>query len=261
MEGPIVIGIVVAAVVVAVVVVALVARRAVRSRSARTDWLGELSEIRRSSLGDDEEEVTGVLRVVTVDESGDPVGSRPSAASEPEPEPEPEPEGPVAVTDRPDRVVTDADTTFMEYHLDAFGALRVTADPGPGLRIMVDHPRRTQHLMVDLPGGTLWFRSATQVSPSPCSIRTPAGWVMGRGDLLVLADAQDWCYVMCLQGEATIRLFANDTRAAIGRGRIGRFRAGSAVFDVVEVGADALESESAVRRQRRLDGHDSEETR
>lgn len=44
-----------------------------RSRSARTDWLGELSDIRRSSLGDDDE-VTGALEAIPGGDYDDDTG-------------------------------------------------------------------------------------------------------------------------------------------------------------------------------------------
>ena len=72
-----------------------------RSRAAKSDWLGELSDIRRSSLGDDEE-VTGALEAIHVEGSADGPADGSDLVSDtipevdvvawPEPEPEPEPE-------------------------------------------------------------------------------------------------------------------------------------------------------------------------
>lgn len=57
--------IVIVVIVIVVIVVVLAALRTARSRSERSDWLGELSEIRRASLGDDQE-VTGAIEAVTI---------------------------------------------------------------------------------------------------------------------------------------------------------------------------------------------------
>jgi hypothetical protein len=52
-----------------------------RSRSAKSDWLGELSDIRRSSLGDDEE-VTGALEAIHVgDDEATDEDTRPTSRS------------------------------------------------------------------------------------------------------------------------------------------------------------------------------------
>ena len=45
---------------------------ALRSREAKSDWLGELSDIRRTSLGDDEE-VTGAIAAIPYDDEDEAV--------------------------------------------------------------------------------------------------------------------------------------------------------------------------------------------
>ncbi len=228
--------IVIGVVVIVVVIVVVLGVRAVRSRSERSDWIGELSEIRRSSLGDDEE-VTGALEAVTIVDRADEETAG----------------GAVAVTDAPTRTVEDAGTVFHEYVWPGLGRLRVDATDERGLRVLVDDVDVPSRLAADLPRGMLWFRSlGTGVSGS-CSVRTPAGWVMARGDLLIVASDVDWTYVMCLDGEATIRFGGDGPRSTMVTGQIGRIRVGSNDHDIVDVGADALESEGAVRRQRRLD--------
>ncbi|HET8929049.1 MAG TPA: hypothetical protein VFN21_00185 [Acidimicrobiales bacterium] len=242
MELPILIGIVVIGVVVLVLIVLGV--RAARSRTERTDWLGELSEIRRSSLGDDEE-VTGALEAVSViddesDEHDDP-GADQGADR-------------LQVVGEPTRTVIDAGTVFNEYDWPGFGVLRVDATEPRGLRVMVDDADTPSSIVADLPGGVLWFRSLRGDTPRSCSVRTSAGWVLARGDVLVLSGDDGWSYVMCLTGEATLRSDAEGSRSAMTAGQIGRIRVGAAEHDLVDVGVAGLESEGVVRRQRRLDG-------
>ncbi len=230
------IGIVVIALVVLVSLLLVV--RAARSRSERSDWLGELSEIRRSSLGDDEE-VTGALEAVSVAADDESDGARRRE--------------PVSVTASPTRKTTDSGTVFHEYLWPDHGALRIDATELRGLRVIVDDVDAPGQLMVDLPRGVLWFRSEPSDARRACSVRTAAGWVLAAGDLLVLAADDDWSYVMCLGGEVTLRFEVGGGRATMTAGQIGRIRVGSADHDIVDVGAAALESEALVRRQRRLD--------
>lgn len=238
MELPLLIGIVVIGVVVLVLVVLGV--RAARSRTERTDWLGELSEIRRSSLGDDEE-VTGAMEAVSVID--DEVDDRADDA-----------DTSLHIVAEPTRTVTDAGTAFNEYDWPRFGLLRVEATEPRGLRIMVDDGDDPEGIVVDLPRGVLWFRSRPGDTRRACTARTPAGWVLARGDLLILSGDDDWSYVMCLTGEATLRSDADGSRSAMTAGQIGRMRPGSVEHDIVDVGATGLEGEGVVRRQRRLDG-------
>jgi hypothetical protein len=165
-------------------------------------------------------------------------------------------ETPVPVTAAPTRTVTDAGTTFHEYAWPGSGLLRVEATDPRGLRVMVDDVDAPARLVAALPRGVLWFRSETS---TPCSVRTPAGWVMARGDLLIVASDADWTYVMCLDGTASIRFDGDGSRADMRGGQIGRIRFGTDDHDIVDVGAEALESEGAVRRQRRLDPGSAED--
>jgi hypothetical protein len=196
-------------------------------------------------------QVTGALVAVTVvagaadepdGDTGDDAGDDRMAA-----------EGPVPVTDAPTATFEDAGTVFHEYTWPGLGRLRVDATDERGVRVMVDAVDAPTRLAADLPRGVLWFRSDGSKASTTCSVRTPAGWVMARGDLLIVASDVDWTYVMCLDGEATIRFGGDGPRSAMVSGQIGRIRAGSNDHDILDVGADALESEGAVRRQRRLD--------
>jgi hypothetical protein len=255
-----------------------------RSRSAKSDWLGELSDIRRSSLGDDEE-VTGALEAIHVgddeatDEDTPPDEQEPviEVAAWPEPEPEPEPESPAeaapafadaaersssaatvpnlhSVTDAPDRTVEDGGAVFREYDRPGSSLLRIEATDPDGLRVLVggsDEHRAT--CAVDLRRGVLWHLAAQNVIAEACSIRTPAGWVTTTGTMLVMVDATGWSYAMCLDGVATVEVSAEGHQARLEAGQIGRGRNGTVGFELADVGVDALESEGAVRRQRRLD--------
>lgn len=251
MELIIVIGV---GVVVVVAVVALVVRGA-RSRSARSDWLGELSEIRRSSLGDDEE-VTGALEAVSIDE--DPPGEATPAAEEEAGEQDPDPSPvPTPSPATPLRTITDAGTLFDEYEWPGFATLRVDATDPRGLRVLADDGSSSRRIVVDLRRGVLWFRNTSDGAPTDgsasCSARIPGGWVVADADLLVLADPTGWSYVMCLRGTLTIRLDTSGDRVGLTAGQVGRVRAGTADHDVVDVGVSAILSEDVVRRQRRLD--------
>lgn len=292
---PPVIVIVVAAVAVAVVI--LMSVRALRSRSARSDWIGELSEIRRSSLGDDQE-VTGALETVKViaDDAfaGEPVVDSPSEPradsqpgserdSEPGPEVDPESErdrvpdsepdladgseryaeadsdvepepSPVSVTDAPRRTVTDAGTLFNEYDWPGFGMLRVEATDPLGLRVLLDAASSENQVLVDLPRGVAWFRSPPSRNGDSCTVRTPDGWVTGRGTLLVLVDSADLAYAMCLEGDASARSARGGRWTAFGAGSIARIS--SDEVGVIDLEPSVLEGEDVVRRQRRLDGTD-----
>lgn len=246
------IAILIVVVLIVVVLVFLGIRRARRSRSAKEDWLGELSEIRRSSLGDDEE-VTGVIEAVSVTTEAD---------SAPPPE-----TASTSLTDAPTREVRDAGTVFNEYAWPGFALLRVDVTDPHGLRVIADmsgpdgasdaEARRPDQVpdqvMVDLPRGLAWFRSEPAGVSRDCTIRTPAAWVAVRGVALVVASDDDWCYVMCLDGEVTVRRHSGGDRVKVGSGGIARFRLDHDTVEVTEVGIAALESEGVLRRQRRLD--------
>jgi hypothetical protein len=238
-----------------------------RSRSAKSDWLGELSDIRRSSLGDDEE-VTGALEAIHVDDDevgDDEVEAEDAPIDDQEPVVEvaawPEPDSSAStvsnlhsVTDSPDRTVEDAGAVFREYDRPGSSLLRIEATDPDGLRVLVggsDESRAT--CAVDLRRGVLWHLAAQNVVVEACSIRTPAGWVTTTGTMLVMVDATGWSYAMCLDGVATVEVSAEGHQARLEAGQIGRGRNGTVGFEVADVGVDALESEGAVRRQRRLD--------
>lgn len=237
-----------------VVVVVVLVVRSVRSRSARSDWLGELSEIRRSSLGDDEE-VTGALQAISVDDDPATSDDEPVDAVDPDGDSGGEPpDGPLLEPRSPVRTVTDAGTLFDEYEWPGTAQLRVDATDPRGLRVLADDRGRSCRVAVDLPRGVLWFGSEAdpEVTVS-CTVRVPGGWVVAEGRLLVLADEGGWSYAMCLDGRAAVRPDASETRTPMVPGQIARIRAGTSDHDVVAVGPDALESEGLVRRQRRLD--------
>ncbi|MBS1848936.1 MAG: hypothetical protein JST73_11730 [Actinobacteria bacterium] len=304
--------VIVLCIVVVVAAAVAFAIRAVRSRSARTDWLGELDEIRRASLGDDEE-VTGALEAVIVDDAdsddwpdsepsvedpepvededdadadgdadahtdgtdedgdADPDGAaaasddgvieatRDAASTDVETDvPRPTPK-PVVVTGTPTRTVTDAGSLFNEYQWSGSGLVRVETTNPTGLRVVAtevvgdgdDGAARTD-FAVDLPRGTLWLRSGPG-NPT-CAVRTSGAWISASGVFLVVASEDEWTYVMCLEGEGTIQPHGNGRRETLHAGQLGRVRPDSDGCDVIETGIDALESEGAVRRQRRLDG-------
>lgn len=280
----IVIGVVV---MLALIVVVVLSVRAARSRSERSDWLGELSDIRRSSLGDDEE-VTGALDAVAIVDDGDGAFADPDGGSTGPGvdrdvagvEPVTDDAGgaidvddadgptdvdasaemldgarsdPVAVTDTPHAAVDDAGSRFHEYTWPDRCDLRVDVTDARGLRIMADTPDAPGRLVIDLPRGTLWFRSQVADAPTTCLVRTPGGWVFADGALLIVASETDWTYVMCLEGSGSIRIDGDQPRATMTRGQIARLRSGTGEHEVLDVGDDALESEGAVRRQRRLD--------
>lgn len=336
--------IVIVVIVVVITVAVVFVVRAVRSRSERSDWIGELSEIRRSSLGDDEE-VTGAIEAVTVVEDrpgtlpgpasgasgptgtggrpavsevpavvteaasvvdapeGDAPGTDgsgsegsevdasgtdgsdgdlaeaeapdaavarterdeppgdPSEAGDPDPAPDADPPGESRpgsdgprpgepVVCHPTRTVDDAGTTFHEYGTSDDARLRIEVTDPDRSRVVTTGDTEAA-FAVDLPGGVLWFRSDT--ATEECSIRIPAGWVTATGAAAVLADEQDWSYVMCLGGTASIRSRNGGPAVRLTAGQIGRLRPGESNVDLVEVGVEALESEGLVRRQRRLD--------
>lgn len=141
----------IAIIVVAVAAIVLVAVRSRRSRSERSDWLGELSEIRRSSLGDDEE-VTGAIEAVTirdaasiderdatagddggpvvpeagpVDDQGVPASSEDAGPVEVTPEPGVDPDGDPAGEPGGDDDPVDADAEAV----DDADATALTIDP------------------------------------------------------------------------------------------------------------------------------------
>ena len=78
-------------------------------------------------------------------------------------------------------------------------------------------------------------------------------WITQLDPDLVMVDATGWSYAMCLDGVATVEVSAEGHQARLEAGQIGRGRNGTVGFEVADVGVDALESEGAVRRQRRLD--------
>ncbi len=236
--------IIVIAVVIVLVAIVAVVMSARRSRSARSDWLGELSEIRRSSLGDDEE-VTGALEVISVD---DPQGA--GATGNDDPAPEAADDRPVEKDD-PDATLLDAGATFWEWNRDVAGFLRVEATDPRGLRVLSGVDGTGAGYAVSLPRGVLWHRSASPDSGASCSIRTPAGWIVTTGLVAILIDETEATYVLCLAGEATVRTDAG--RARVKRGQIGRVVDAASAVQIADVGVDALESDSIVRRQRRLD--------
>jgi hypothetical protein len=324
---------VVAAVIVAVVVVVALGfalTAAMRNRSAKSEWIGELSDIRMSSLGDDDE-VTGALEAINVDDDhdldpdGEPADAAPvegapvedapvegapdvpavdastgetvqppatspledpaadfreevsdpvvdSAAEEPAAEPPTEDSDRFAdetaeseatstvsdlrpVTNMPDRTVDDAGVVFYEYDRPDGALLRIEATDPTGLRVLVGQTdTRRATCAVDLPRGVLWHRGASGAVSEACSIRTPSGWVTTTGTLLVLVDATGWTYAMCLSGVATAECLPDGAQRRLATGEIGRGRVGTVGFEITTVGPDALESEGAVRRQRRLDG-------
>ncbi len=244
----------VAVIVIALAVVLVV--RGARTRSARSDWIGELSEIRRSSLGDDEE-VTGAMEAVTIvdDPPTEPdagtTGDGADSAT-----PAPDPDDTVAarpVTDQPVRTIDDAGTRFNEYGGPDASRLRVELTGATGLRVVATTGSDDDSFAVDLPQGILWFHTASKGPASGCSVRIPAGWVTADGVLAVLADEQGWSYAMCIGGTASVRSRAGGNAVRLVAGQIGRVRVGHPGVDLVEVGVDALESEGIVRRQRRLD--------
>lgn len=238
--------IVVALIVIVLVVLGII--RARRSRSARSDWLGELSEIRRSSLGDDEE-VTGVIEAVSV--IAEPESAPPPAVAS------------TSLTDAPTREVRDAGTVFNEYAWPDFALLRVDVTEPHGLRVIADmsdpaggtdpEAQRPDQVMVDLPRGLAWFRSEPPGVARNCTVRTPAAWVAVRGVALVVASDDDWCYAMCVDGEVTVRRHSGGERVTVGAGGIARFQLDHDTVEVIDVGIAALESEGVLRRQRRLD--------
>ena len=131
--------------------------------------------------------------------------------------------------------------------------VNMASDP-EGLRVLIggsDERRAT--CAVDLPRGVLWHRAAQDDIAEACSIRTPAGWVTTTGTMLVMVDDTGWSYAMCLDGVATVEVTSGGQQARLEAGYIGRGRNGTVGFELANVGVDALESEGAVRRQRRLD--------
>lgn len=318
--------IVIAVVVVAVAALVVLVVRGVRNRSERDDWLGELSEIRRDSLGDDEE-VTGALEAVVVEagepvELGERVESGESGIDSADPvdvlaeregaerevaegevavgETAEEPFGqldekpgevpdvvpnhaeavaPIVATGAPARTITDAGTLFDEYDWPGFATLRVDVTEPRGIRVILDLHLGTEtgqmaqeslevatgapggeipgEVMVDLPRGVLWFHPEQPDSDATCSVRIPGGWVRTRGSTAVLIS-EDWCFVMCVSGTASIRpaVVGEDgvDRVALAGGQLARLGVGDlAGCDVVDVGVDVLESDGVIRRQRRLD--------
>lgn len=279
--------IVIVVVVVVLAAVVLFATRTWRSRTERTDWIGELSEIRRSSLGDDEE-VTGAIEAVTivdgepsaatsgdgtatdegavdpatddVEHSGPPADAvEDSGGRDPE---QTRADGsdapsvaPHTVTDRPTRTVTDAGTLFNEYGTVESSRLRVEITDPAALRVVTTGPDRDggTSFAVDLPRGVLWFRAH---GAGACSVRLHSGWVIADGVLAVLADDPGWSYVMCVEGTASIRSRSGGSPVRLTAGQIGRMRVGEPVVDLVDLGVEAIGSEGVVRRQRRLDTAD-----
>ena len=256
-------------IIVIVVVVVLAAVTAVvllrRSRSARSVWLGELSEIRRSSLGG-EDEVTGALDAIDdhsssaddrdeepVDGGGDGGEGEPVADSARDGEAtDASVPSLLEVTGDPDRTISEAGTTFAEYDRGDSGILRVQQSAADGLRVFVTDSAGPTRCAVRLPRGILWFHDPESVDQFTCTVRTSAGWVAANGTLFVLVEPR-WTYVMCLAGSAAVHGPEVVGRVTLKAGQVGRFHADSTGPEVAVVGVDALESEGVIRRQRRLD--------
>ena len=205
--------------------------RAARSRSEKSDWLGELSEIRRSSLGDDEE-VTGALEAVTV-------------MDEPVPTDEPE-----LNDDLVRRTVSDEGTTFDEMSWHDGGLLRVEVRDDSSPRVVLG--QEGAQVAVGITAGICWNRPPEGSPDRRIVIRLPGGWVTPAGGVLILASKADWNFVMCLEGNASIRLDEGG-RVALQAGQVARLRAGTSDHDIVDAGIKALEAEAAVQRQRGMD--------
>ncbi len=255
-------------IIVIVVVVVLAAVTAVvllrRSRSARSVWLGELSEIRRSSLGG-EDEVTGALDAIddhsssADDRDEEPVDGGVGGEGEPVADSARDGEATDAsvpslleVTGDPDRTISDAGTTFTEYDRGDGGVLRVQQAAVGGLRVFVTDSGGPTRCAVRLPRGTLWFHDPESVDQFTCTVRTSAVWVAANGTLFVLVEPR-WTYVMCLAGSAAVHGSEVVGRVTLQAGQVGRFHPDSTDPEVALVGVDALESEGVIRRQRRLD--------
>ena len=271
-----------------------------RSRVARSEWLGELDDIRRTSLGDTDE-VTGAMQAVGPKEDLSDQSDGPADASahghfdaakwptEPEPgdsatsqepvasevaevvvaenvEAAPVVEAPVepgtqpgasrldVVTDRPDRHFAEGHTKFSEFDRANGAVVRIDMSEPEGIRVVngVDATGAAT-CAVDLPHGLLWHRSRS-TPHEMCSVRTPAGWINVTGaTVLVQVEEAGWSYAMCLEGDASLETMPDGAYVPFPPGHIGRGKAGQGGFEITKVGHEALESEGAVRRQRRFD--------
>ena len=277
-----------------------------RSRVARSEWLGELDDIRRTSLGGTDE-VTGAMQAVGAKEdlSDQSDGTADVAvhdhfdAAKWPTEPEPgdsaanqEPEDPAVaevlvaedaesapvvetapvvgspvepgtqpgaprlnvVTDQPDRLFDEGHSKFAEFDRADGAVVRIDMSEPEGIRVVngVDAAGAAT-CAVDLPRGLLWHRSGS-TPHEMCSVRTPAGWINATGaTVLVQVEEAGWSYAMCLEGDASLETMPDGAYVPFPPGHIGRGKAGHGGFEITKVGHEALESEGAVRRQRRFD--------
>ena len=271
-----------------------------RSKVARSEWLGELDDIRRTSLGGTEE-VTGAMQAIgpkddlsdqsdgtegtsahghfdaaewpAEREGGDAaVGEEPSTPAVTEVpvaeevdvtsivEQPTKPDTPTGaarldvVTDQPDRMFEEGRSNFSEFDRADGAVVRIDMSEPEGIRVVngVDSVGAAT-CAIDLPHGLLWHRPGS-TPHEVCSVRTPAGWINATGaTVLVQVEEGGWSYAMCLDGDASLETMPDGAYVPFPPGHIGRGKAEGGGFEITKVGHEALESEGAVRRQRRFD--------
>ncbi len=254
--------------VIAAVAVAVV--NGARSRSAKSDWLDELDEIRLSSLGDDQE-VTGALHAVPAEVALAPDfdhGDEHPSDRDGEP-------GQNEVELEPTKVVVEAEESiqeesasplrreaanvqpierddagmlFHEYAWDETCLLRVDATNPEGLRVVANADDSGGVCTVDLPRGSLWHRGPNDAK---FSVQTTDGLIQGFGTCAVAVD-ENWTFAICLEGEMSLRHLGTD-EVDLAAGCIGRMGHDDAQVQVMNAGFDALEDQDIVKRHRRLD--------
>lgn len=254
--------------VLAAVVVAVV--NGVRSRSAKSDWLDELDEIRLSSLGDDQE-VTGALHAVPAEVALAPdiaqIDEPPSDirtefgqhAEEVEPisaDVEDETSLQEDSASSPGRDTASVELTerddggilFYEYTWDESCLLRVEATNPEGLRVVVNIDETDEICSIELPRGNLWHRGPDDAK---FSVQTTDGSIQGLGTCAVAVD-ESWTFALCLEGEMILRRDGTGPVDVVA-GCIGRMGHDDAQVQVMNVGLNALEDQDIVKRHRRLD--------